>query len=68
MSGTRTEAACLAASMAEIPQKFTYAYGYGYLEGVIKTAIIRLEYASPEAVITELEKALAQLAMMSEAK
>ena len=50
----RTELACLKSAMAGT------AYQAGYLEGAIRTAIIRLEYVDPAAVAAELEAALAQ--------
>ena len=56
-SATRTELAVLKSVEAE--RAFpSHAYGYGYLQGAIATAIIRLEYESPETVIAVLQKAL----------
>lgn len=51
---TRTEAACLNAALKESPFKA------GYLDGIIRTALIQLEYSPNMARIT-LERALKEI-------
>jgi len=51
---TRTEAACLDAALKEPPFKA------GYLDGIIRTALIQLEYSPNMARIT-LERALKEI-------
>ena len=51
---TRTEAACLDAALKEPPFKA------GYLDGIIRTALIQLEY-SPNMARVTLERALKEI-------
>lgn len=50
----RTEAACLDAALKEPPFKA------GYLDGIIRTALIQLEY-SPNMARVTLERALKEI-------
>ena len=51
---TRTEAVCLDAALKEPPFKA------GYLDGIIRTALIQLEY-SPNMARVTLERALKEI-------
>lgn len=51
---TRTEAACLDAALKEPPFKA------GYLDGIIRTALIQLDY-SPNMARVTLERALKEI-------
>ncbi len=54
-SAARTEAACLASAITAFP---SHPYGYGYMQGAIKSALIQLEYGRTEAAIASLAHAL----------
>lgn len=54
-SAARTEAACLASPIKAFP---SYPYGYGYLEGALKSALMQLEYGLTDAAATTIRRAL----------
>jgi hypothetical protein len=56
MTRARTIAACEQDAIANLHR--ATAYQAGYLEGAIRTAIIQLEYETPEVVAAGLECAL----------
>ena len=60
MSAARTEAACLASAFAESPTAFpSHAFGYGYMAGSMRTALIQLEHGLRDCAMETMRDALA---------
>lgn len=55
-SAARTELACIRDAMRQSDNPF--AFKSGFLDGAIRTAIIRLKYDTPEQVAAFLEQSL----------
>lgn len=64
MSGLRQTARMLEAANKDALQivRRSYPYRFGYLEGGVKTAIIRLEHDDPQGALKALKEALATVA------